>query len=355
MSRTTPANFVTRLAVVRALHLGDLLCAVPALRSLRAGFPDASITLIGLPWARELVPLLAPYVDEFDEFPSFPGIPERALEPERVAAFLQRVQQAPWDLAVQLHGSGSHINEFVALLGARRCAGFYLDGDVTTTDGSFIPWPTHGTEAQRLLALPLALGCPDRGEALELHVSDAQRREARELVRAAGSDGGPYVCVHPGARFPSRRWPAERFAAAADALVAGGLRIVLTGTEREALLTRAVANAMRAPAIDLTGRLTLATLAAVVEEATLVLCNDTGMSHVAAAVGTRSVVIASGSEVSRWAPLAAERHRVLWHDRPCRPCLHEVCPTGHECALGVGVADVVDTAHQLLHAEAAHA
>jgi ADP-heptose:LPS heptosyltransferase len=79
------------------------------------------------------------------------------------------------------------------------------------------------------------------------------------------------------------------------------------------------------------------------------------MSHVAAAVGTRSVVVASGSEVSRWAPHAVERHRVLWHDRPCRPCLHEVCPTGHECALGVGVSDVVETAQELLHSGVVHA
>lgn len=355
MSRTTLPDSIARLAVVRALHLGDLLCAVPALRSLRAGHPDAEITLIGLPWARELVALLAPYVDRFEEFPSFPGIPERALEPSRVTAFLERAQRQPWDLVLQLHGSGSHINEFVALLGARRCAGFHADGDVTTVDGCFIPWPTAGTEAQRLLALPLALGCPDRGEALELFVPAAATRDARELLHAEGLLDHPYVCVHAGARFPSRRWPTERFAAAADVFAASGVRVVLTGTSAEAAITRAVAEAMQAPVVDLTGRLSLATLAAVVKDAELVLCNDTGMSHVAAAVRTPSVVIASGSEVSRWAPHDAERHRVLWHDRPCRPCLHEVCPTGHECALGVGVTDVVETAQELLHSEVAHA
>jgi len=355
VSRTTLPNSITRLAIVRALHLGDLLCAVPAMRSLRAAFPDARITLIGLPWARELVPLLAPYVDEFDDFPSFPGIPERPLEPARVTAFLERAQRDPFDLVVQLHGSGSHINELVALMGARRCAGFQQGDDVTTPNGCFIPWPAEGSEAQRLLALPLALGCPDRGEALELFVSDEQHRAASELLYEAGVRGEPYVCVHAGARFRSRRWPTERFAAAADALFAGGVRIVLTGTAGEAPLTRAVADAMQSPVTDLTGRLTLGTLAAVVKGATLVLCNDTGLSHVAAAVGTRSVVVASGSEVARWAPQEAERHRVLWADRPCRPCFHEVCPTGHECAMAVQVQDVVVTAEQLLHAGLAHA
>jgi ADP-heptose:LPS heptosyltransferase len=344
-----------RIAVVRALLLGDMLCAVPALRALRAGHPDAHVTLVGLPWARELVARLAPYVDAFEEFPSFPGIPERILEPARLTRFLQRVQREPYDLVIQLHGSGSHVNEFVALFGARRTAGFFRPGDVVPERGSFVPWPEEGTEVRRLLALPRALGCPDRGEELELRVGQAERASVRRMLAAEGIDGAGYLCVHPGARFPSRRWPAQRFAAAADALATMGLRVVLTGTEGEAALTRAVRSAMSASTIDLTGRLTLGALAALVQDAALVLCNDTGMSHVAAAVGTRSVVVASGSEVARWAPRDAHRHRVLWHDRPCRPCAHEVCPTQHECATGVGVDEVVTVAENLLRAEVAHA
>jgi ADP-heptose:LPS heptosyltransferase len=79
------------------------------------------------------------------------------------------------------------------------------------------------------------------------------------------------------------------------------------------------------------------------------------MSHVAAAMGTRSVVVASGSDVTRWAPRDVQRHHVLWHDEPCRPCAHEVCPTQHECATGVGVAEVVAAAEQLLCSEEANA
>jgi ADP-heptose:LPS heptosyltransferase len=345
-----------RIAIVRALHLGDMLCAVPALRALRAGYPDAHISLIGLPWARELAGRLPDYIDEFEEFPSFPGIPERPLEPRLIWKCLQRAQRTPFDLAVQLHGSGSHINEFVALLGARRTAGFTLPNDVVLDGGCFVPWPEQGTEVERLLAVPRALGCPECGTELELDVYEEDRAAAwRALAEAGVRESETYVCVHPGARFPSRRWPVERFAASADAIAASGLRIVLTGTLEETAITRAVRDAMRTSCVDLTARLTLGTLAAVVEGAALVLCNDTGMSHVAAAVGTRSVVVASGSEVARWAPAAWERHRVLWHDRPCRPCGYEVCPTQHECARGVSVADVVATADALLHEAVLHA
>jgi ADP-heptose:LPS heptosyltransferase len=74
------------------------------------------------------------------------------------------------------------------------------------------------------------------------------------------------------------------------------------------------------------------------------VCNDTGMSHVAAATKTRSVVIASGSDTHRWAPLDHGRHRVLADYPPCRPCAFRDCPYGHPCALNVSIDQVMDTA-----------
>jgi ADP-heptose:LPS heptosyltransferase len=172
-----------------------------------------------------------------------------------------------------------------------------------------------------------------------------------EAARARGLAGPePYAVVHPGAQLASRRWPAARFAAVADALGRRGLAVVLTGTAAESEVTAAVRAAMRLPARDLAGRTRLGELAALVAGASLLVCNDTGVSHVAAATRTPSVVVACGSDPSRWAPLDRTRHRVLWHPVACRPCSHARCPTAHECALGVPPGAVLAAAGRLLRA-----
>jgi ADP-heptose:LPS heptosyltransferase len=202
----------------------------------------------------------------------------------------------------------------------------------------FIAWPRRGTEVERLLALTDHLGAPRCGTQLDFPLRDHDRELAERLCLPLRNER--FALVHPGAQLPSRRWPPERFAAVADSLAREGLAIVLTGSPAEAPLTRAVAAAMKAPALDLAGRTSLWTLGALVEWAAQVVCNDTGISHVAAALGTPSVVISSGGDALRWAPSDRTRHQVLWHDLPCRPCAHRVCPNGQACALGVGVGEV---------------
>jgi len=337
-----------RVAVLRALQLGDLLCAVPALRALRARYPGALVTLISLPWARAFAARYRAYIDDFVEFPGWPGLPERTPDLARIADFLAECHERRFDLAIQLHGSGSHVNELVALLGAQRCAGFFLPGDHVPDDELFVPWPREGSEARRLLRVAEHLGATAPRPDPEFPLTPDDEADLARVPAASALRGERYVCLHPGARFPSRRWPAERFAAVADALVARGLRVAITGTADEAAVTSAVRAAMREPATDLTGSLSLGALGALLSRAALVVSNDTGVSHVTAGVGTPSVVIASGSDAIRWAPGDARRHRVLWHDVPCRPCGHLVCPVGHPCASAVTVHAVLGEALQLL-------
>ena len=114
-----------RVGILRALQLGDLLCAVPALRALRAALPDAEMVLIGLPWARSFVQRFDMYLDGFREFPGYPGLPEQAPRLERIGAFLDEIQAEEFDLVLQMQGSGRITNPLAVLLGAdhRRVSG----------------------------------------------------------------------------------------------------------------------------------------------------------------------------------------------------------------------------------------
>jgi ADP-heptose:LPS heptosyltransferase len=321
--------------------LGDMLCAVPALRALRMGWPQARITLVGLPWAQELARRLD-CVDAYIAMPGYPGLPERECDVASLPDFLRDMQQRAFDLAVQLHGSGAIVNPLVACFGARATAGFYdAKAWVPPADSArYLAWPQHGHEIERLLALTDHLGLPRRGVELEFPLTADDHADARALL-APWAAGTPYAIVHAGSQLPSRRWDLARFAAVAETLAAQGLQIVLTGGPDEKDLTQALASQLAAPCLDLAGRTSLWTLGALVDGARWVVSNDTGISHIAAARGCRSVIVSCGADVARWAPLDRERHRVLAHDLPCRPCAHRVCPYDHECATAVTVAQVL--------------
>lgn len=106
---------------------------------------------------------------------------------------------------------------------------------------------------------------------------------------------------------------------------------------------------MRTAAVDLSGQTELGVLGAAIESSRLLVCNDTGVSHVAVGVGTRSVVVSSGSEIRRWRPLDRSLHPMLGADVPCRPCTEVACPrASHACALAIDVEQVFQLAtHQL--------
>jgi ADP-heptose:LPS heptosyltransferase len=333
-----------KIAVVRALQLGDFLCAVPALRALHGEYPAARITLIGLPWARALVGRFRRYLYDFIEFPGYPGLPERACDPDALPRFFDEVKARRYDLAIQMHGSGEIMNRVVPRMGARHIAGFYRPGRACPDPERFVEWRDAEHEVLRHLRLVGRLGAASQGAALEFPLGEADWHEWNAL----GLERDSYVVVHAGSQLASRRWPPERFAAVADALAAEGLRIVLTGTSAEAGLVEQVRKALRARALDLAGLTTLGGLAALVARARLVVANDTGISHIASALKAPSVIVASGSDVRRWAPLDRQLHRVLHYDTDCRPCAHAACPIGHPCALGVSAEQVIDEARSLI-------
>lgn len=345
LSAVSPRSIV----VFRALQLGDMLCAVPAFRALRGACPSAHITLVGLPWSRTFVDRYCALIDEMVPFPGAVGFPEQDETDEALPAFYDAMRARRFGLAIQMHGSGGVANEILINLGARHNAGF-VQRDEAGRIGCFIPWPDTLPEPARYTTLMEALGVRVASRDLDFPLTSNDDRDYEALAAQHSIDAERLVLVHPGAQLSSRRWPSERFAAVADALAGDGWQIAITGSAQETEITRRLLGAMTAPALHLAGATSLGGLAALVARAQLVICNDTGISHVAAAMRVRSVVVASGSDTRRWAPLDRERHRVFADYPLCRPCAFRDCPYGHPCALNVEAATIIEAAREQLAA-----
>ena len=278
---------------------------------MRHALPDSHITLIGLAWAHVLRQRYLDYFDAFLELPGYPPFPETPFRPRQFASFIAEAQAREFDLAVQMHGDGRHSNDLIRMLGARHTAGFFLRGAPCPDERRYMPYPDELPEPRKWLELARFLGAEPQGEYLEFLLLAEDRLEFEHLSAEADLREGEYACIHPGSREPLRRWGVEKFADVADALAADGLRVILTGTTEESELTRAVERRMGFPALNFTGRTTLGGMGAVLSRSQLLVCNDTGVSHLAAALRVPSVITFVTSNPQLWAPLDHDLHRAV--------------------------------------------
>jgi lipopolysaccharide heptosyltransferase II len=202
-------------------------------------------------------------------------------------------------------------------------------------------------EVRRQLDLVATVGCTVVEERLSLDVREPARARVSALLAARGLDRRPWVLLHPGATAPSRRYPPAQFAEAARTLAReSGCAVVLSGAGDDAALAETLAWMSDVETHALDG-LPLGEFAALVEAAPLLLCNNSGPVHVAAAVGTPVVDLyaLTNPQHTPW----AVPHRVLFHDVPCKYCYKSVCPEGHhDCLRLVAPAAVAEAALSLL-------
>jgi lipopolysaccharide heptosyltransferase II len=211
------------------------------------------------------------------------------------------------------------------------------------------PQQTIRHEVQRQLDLVAAVGCRTANQRLSFVVPGAARERVARLLRTLGLDRSrPLVVVHPGASAPSRRYPPGHYTRAIDLLVEqSGCEAVFTGESGEAELVAAIRSAMSQPSHAVAGRLALDELGALISEADLLVCNNTGPAHIAAALGTPVVDLyaLTNPQHTPWQVPS----RVLSHDVPCRNCYKSVCPAGHhDCLRRVAPETVAAAAADLL-------
>lgn len=310
-----PVTEIKSIAIFRALQLGDMLCAVPAFRALRAAYPQAKITLVGLPWGKSFTQRFHKYFDDFIHFPGYPGLPEQKFEPVDFTGFLAEMQVREFDLAIQMQGNGSVVNPMVELFGARYTAGYKIDGHYAPGNSLFMPYPDEGHEIERHLKLMEFLGIPSQGTSLEFPLTADDESAFAQLN--LNIEPQKYICVHPGSRGSWRQWPVQYFAALADYCAEQGYKVVITGTAEEQEIIDQVKEHMRTDAIDLAGKTSMGAVAVLIKDAAMLISNCTGVSHIASAFKTPSIVISMDGEPQRWGPLDSRIHRTIdWLQNP---------------------------------------
>lgn len=292
------------VVVLRTLGLGDLLTVVPPLRAIRRAVPDALVYLTTVPWTEPL----ARHAGLADVFVS-PG-PGVVLDPSDIVALeaiqlrqpLAGVPSGP-DLAVQLRGHRPATYEPLLRLRPKRLVAYRQPDVPASADGPEYDHDEHEvTRWSRLMSLS-GIAC----DPSELRVDPP--------FIDFGSLGGAIV-VHPGAGARSRYWPVDRWAEVIRRFCVSGHRVAVTGMRHEAGLVGAVVAAADASQVaDLCGRTSILELTALVADAPLVVCPDTGVGHLATAVGTPSVLLFGPSDPAVWGPPPVPTHRVLWAGR----------------------------------------
>lgn len=334
-----------RILAVRLDHFGDVLMTTPALAAIRACRPDAHLALwcspSGAAAARaagvidQVLPFKAPWMKHEQADTLAKGVAQIADQAFDAAVIFTTCTQSALPAATACLLAGIPLR-----LAHSREQPYGLLTDWVRDQDVVEPGMRH--EVRRQLDLVAELGWTPHHDRLRFDFNDHQEAQALALLRASGlQEGRPYVVMHPGATAPSRRYPAERFGVVADGLWrARGVRTVFTGLDDDRETIRRARAGMTSPSIDLSGRLDIGELGSVIAHASLLVSNNTGPAHLAAALSTPVVDLyaLTNPQHTPWKSAA----RVLSHDVPCRHCLKSVCPQGHNaCLTGIPTEQVL--------------
>lgn len=343
------ANEIKRVVVRGTNWVGDSVMTVPALRALRRVLPKAEITLVVRPGAKGIFS----DVDFVDEVLIYDR--HSALS---VFGQVREWRKRQFDLAVLFQ------NAFEAALipflaGVPLRLGYATESrQALLTHPLALPdWRSTRHEVFYYLYLITALeqllfgtseiceGEPDAS----LQISDARKFEAENLLRGYGvREGEPTIALCPGSiNSRAKRWPAEAYATLADRLIDSGRQVLIIGSAGEADVTREVTSRMQQRPVVLTGKTSLDQITAVLSLVDLVVTNDTGPAHIAAALGRPTLVIFGPTNPLTTRPFAPEAE-ILRHPPDCAPCMLRDCPIDHRCMTAITVDEVFEHSHALL-------
>jgi heptosyltransferase II len=360
-----PSTPAAKILVVQPSWVGDAVMATPTLRALRNLYPDAEIAYLmrryvkpvytGLPWADRLL--------------TYRTGKTRAKAGKGLFDLAARLRSAKFDMAVLLPNSFK-----TALLckmaGIDKVVGYDRDGrGFLLSDkllpqkdrGKFVPFPI----VRYYMGLAQYLGSHDRDLSMKLAVVESERRAASQIFQRSGLDPdlerpasrgqAPLILLNPGAQYGAAKcWLPEHFAQLADRLSTElGATILLSGAPKERAILDAILRLMKQPSVDLSTKgLTLGALKDITRRCDLMVTNDTGPRHIAAAFDVPVVTI-FGPTHPEWTEIYFPKERKVAVKVFCGPCQKKTCPLDHRCMTRVTPQMAFESAIELLQAKPA--
>ena len=329
------------ILIIKPSSLGDVVQALPVLEVLHQRFPSAQID-----WLvnEEIADILSgnPYLRTVHLWDRASWRKPRLLPAAmgRTARLLRRLRRERYDLVFDLQGlfrsalmaclSGGR--QVVGFADAREMAPLFYHKKVRAPVGAM-----HSVERYILAAG----GNPSRGKQFPVVFSAREKQAAERLLAQAKQDTTrPLVVFVVGARWATKQWPPENFAALAEKLVASdGAQVALVGSRSEAPLACRIASTCGCAMMDFSGKTTLKQLAYLFQGAKVVVGNDSGPIHIAAAVSAPVVALYGPTSPTRTGPYG-EQHTVLTTSLPCSPCFRRTCDQGTSCMTDISVESV---------------
>ena len=338
------------ILVVRTDRIGDVLLTTPALAALRGAYPRAKIVMMIAPETYDIVGG-NPCLDEII-------VDDRKESHRGFFGFLKLVSMArkrKFDLAVVFH-TKKRTNLACFLAGIPNRVGYRNDKfGFLLTDGLYDSRPEGAKhESEYCLDVLWHLGIAADGLAVHMPLKSQSEDWAKTFLKdnnIAASD--TLIAVHPGASCVSKRWPAGSFAQLIDAIMTkkNSARVIMVGGPETKSIAGDVLSSVKSHVIDLTGELSLTQLASLLKRCHVLVSNDSGPVHIAAAVGTPVVSIfgrnQAGLSPVRWRPLG-KKDMVLHKEVGCEICLAHNCVIDFECLKAITPQEVLEAVQSIL-------
>lgn len=323
--------------------VGDSILAIPAMKAVRATFPDAEITLLVRPWVAGVYKA-APFIDHLWSEP----------RPSSLSDWIRLtggIRKSHFDLAL-LFPNSFESAAMMFLSGVPQRVGYATDGRSWLLTNSLKPASGKRHQIHYYLDLAGAVSATVDRPSIEIEASSDEKAQAAKLLLSEGiPQGRRYLVLNPGAAYGSaKRWGENGFAEAGDTLAAEfDLDVVIVGSEMERSIAQTIQNRMRSRVAVLSGKTSLETLIGVISQSSLMLTNDSGPMHVAAALGVPTVAVFGATNDIVTGP-CGPRTRVVKEPVECSPCMLRECPIDHRCMTRVSAEAVCRAAREVLRA-----